>query len=285
MTGVAPAGRVAVVTGGASGLGRGIALGLARAGCRTIVLARGADRVAAAAGEIAAEAGGGSVEGVAIGDLAVRAEMHRVAALIARSYPDADILVNNAGGLFSPRQLTSDGLERTFALNVLAPFVLTRRVSDAMRARGGGRIVEISSAAHRGARVHFDDLQNGETYSAWRAYSRSKLELLLLTREFARRLDRSGVTVNAVHPGFVRTGFAQNNGRWSAFGMRLLSRLGGRSVRRGADTAIWAAVDPTLAHVSGRYFADRAERPGSEASRDPDSARRLFDVCAELAGE
>ncbi|HTW56423.1 MAG TPA: SDR family NAD(P)-dependent oxidoreductase, partial [Thermoplasmata archaeon] len=138
----------AIVTGGVSGLGRGIAVGLARAGWRTVVVGRDAERVRATVPEIATEAGGGRVEGIAVADLAVRAEMHGLAERIARDYPDVSVLVNNAGGLFSPRQTTADGLERTFALNVLAPFVLTQRVGEQMRSRGGGRIVEIASAAH-----------------------------------------------------------------------------------------------------------------------------------------
>ena len=273
----------AVVTGGLTGLGRGIAVGLARKGFRTVVVGRGQERVDAAVPGIAAEAGGARVEGLAVADLARRSEMHALAARVAREYPDISVLVNNAGGMFSPRQTTADGLERTFALNVLAPFVLTQRVGESMRARGGGRIVEIASAAHRGAHVPFDDLQSTAHYSGWRAYSRSKLELILLAREFARRFDGSGVTVNAVHPGFVRSHFGQNNGRLSALFVGFAARIGGRSIARGADTPVYVATDPGIAHVTGAYFADRAVHPGSAASRELNDARRLFEMCAELA--
>ena len=273
----------AIVTGGVSGLGRGIAVGLARAGWRTVVVGRDPERVRATVPEIAKEAGGGRVEGISVADLAVRAEMHGLAERIVRDYPDVSVLVNNAGGLFSPRQTTADGLERTFALNVLAPFVLTQRVGEQMRSRGGGRIVEIASAAHRGAHVPFDDLQNAAHYSGWRAYGRSKLELILLTREFGRRLAGTGVTVNAAHPGFVRSGFNQNNGRFAAAMTRFAARFFGRSIARGAETPVYLATDPAVAGITGAYFADCAVSPGSRASQDPDAARRLYEACAELA--
>lgn len=279
----APPSGVAVVTGGVSGLGRGIAAALARRGLPTVVVGRGAERVDAAVRAIASESGGGRVEGLPVTDLAARSEMRGLAETIVREHPDVSILVNNAGGMFSPRQTTHDGLERTFALNVLAPFVLTRAVGAQMRARAGGRIVEIASAAHRGARVPFDDLQSTRGYSGWRAYGRSKLELILLTREFGRRWSGSGVTVNAVHPGFVRSRFGQNNGRLSAGVIAFLARVGGRTIAAGADTPVYVATDPAIGAATGQYFANRATRAGSPASRDLDAAQRLYAACEQLA--
>lgn len=276
-------GRVAVVTGATSGIGREIALGLARRGATTVVVGRGADRVAAAAREIASVSGSDRVESIPVQDLAVRAEQMGVCDEILRRYDRLHLLVNNAGGLFARRELTTDGLERTFALNVLAPFVLTERLAMRLRASGAGRVVQIASAAHRGARIDLDDLQGARGYSGWRAYGRSKLALILLTREMARRLGREGPTVNAVHPGFVRSGFAQNNGGWIARSVRFAARIGGRTLEDGADTPLFVATDPSVATITGEYFSDRAVTPGSPESRDPEMARRLFEACDALA--
>jgi retinol dehydrogenase 14 len=277
------AGRVAIVTGGTSGLGREIAEQLARQGAQTVVVGRGAERAAAAAHEIGRAAASERVESVGVTDLAVRHEQVALAEELLRRYPKIHILVNNAGGMFARRETTADGLERTFALNVLAPFVLTRQLGDRLRESGSGRVVNIASAAHRGQRVDFDDLQGVRSFSGWRAYGRSKLELILLSREFGRRFGASGPTVNAVHPGFVRTRFAQNNGGWLAASVRFASWIAGRTVARGAETPVFVAADPSIAGVTGGYFADGAVRPGSRESQDPDVARRLFEVCAGLA--
>jgi len=276
-------GRVAVVTGATTGLGHEIALGLARRGATTVVVGRGSERSAAAAREIAATSGSTTVESVGVEDLALRREQRALCDELLRRYPRIDLLVNNAGGVFTRRELTADGLERTFALNVLAPFVLTARLADRLRESGPSRVVNISSGAHRGQRVDLADLQGERKFSGWSAYGRSKLELILLTREYARRFQGTGPTVNAVHPGFVRTGFARNNGGLTAAFVRLAAWIGGRSLVRGADTPLYVATDPSLANVTGEYFSDRAVRPGSPESRDPDIARRLFEACEALA--
>ena len=156
--------------------------------------------------------------------------------------------------------------------------------SSRLSASAPARVVNISSAAHRGARVDFTDLQSSRRFSGFSVYGASKLELLWLTREFARRLNGKGVTVNAVHPGFVRSGFALNNGGGTALGMRILGRLFGRSVVRGADTPIFVASAPELASVTGGYYADRKAHPGSNDSRDLTRARQFFEECARLSG-
>ena len=277
------AGTVAVVTGATSGLGVEIAFGLARSGATTVVVGRGEDRARDAARAIAARSGNPLVESVGVSDLALRAEQRRLAEVLASRYPAIGILVNNAGGIFTRRDVTSEGLERTFALNVLAPFVLTERLAAPLRGGRGGRVVNLSSGAHRGQRLVLDDLQMGRRYSGWTAYGRSKLALLLLTREFARRFGAAGPTVNAVHPGFVRTGFAQNNGGWTARFVRIAGRVGGRTPEHGAETPIYVATEPSLSGVTGQYFADRRIRPGSVASRDPATASGLFDAVSAIA--
>jgi len=276
-------GRVAVVTGATQGIGREVARGLVRLGATTVLVGRGADRTAAVARSISGNGSQPAAIPLPVADLAVRAEQYAVTSELTRRYPKIDILVNNAGGIFTRREVTADGLERTFALNVLAPFVLTTELTPALQASGAGRVVNVASAAHQGHHVELDDLQGARRYGGWRAYGRSKLELILLSREFARRLQGTGVTVNAVHPGFVRSGFAQNNPGAMRGLVRFTAWIGGRSPERGAQTPLFAATDPSLAHVTGEYLSNRRVRPGSAASRDPDTARRLYDACAALA--
>ncbi|MGA7650193.1 MAG: SDR family oxidoreductase [Thermoplasmata archaeon] len=277
-------GRVAVVTGGTSGIGKEVALGLARQGATTVVVGRGADRASGVAAELAGVSGNPQVEALRVDDLARMADTRELAAALLDRYPSIHILVNNAGAYFRRRDETPDGLERTFALNVLSPYMLTALLAPRLTASAPARVVNVSSAAHRGARVDFTDLQSSRRFSGFSVYGASKLELLWLTREFARRLNGKGVTVNAVHPGFVRSGFALNNGGGTAFGMRILGRLFGRSVVRGADTPIFVASAPELASVTGGYFADRKAHPGSNDSRDPSKARQLFEECVRISG-
>ncbi len=278
------AGRVAVVTGATSGIGREVALGLARQGATTIVAGRGADRAVRVAAALASASGNPRVESVRVDDLAVMADTRALAAALLDRYPAIHILVNNAGAYFRRREVTADGLERTFALNVLSPYLLTTLLAPRLIASAPARVVNVSSAAHRGARVDFTDLQSSRRFSGFSVYGASKLELLWLTREFARRLNGKGVTVNAVHPGFVRSGFGLNNGGGTAFGMRILGRLFGRSIVRGADTPIFVASAPELASVTGAYYSNRKPQPGSNDSRDPARARQIFEECARLSG-
>jgi len=276
-------GRVAVVTGATSGIGREIALGLARQGATTVVVGRGEGRAARAAAEIAQESGNRNVDSVRVDDLAVLAETRQLAGSLLAKCPAVHILVNNAGAYFHRRERTSDGLERTLALNVLAPYLLMTLLAPRLVESAPSRIVNVSSAAHGQGRLDFNDLQSTRRYAGFRAYGTSKLELLLLTREYARRLRPTGVTVNAVHPGFVRSGFALNNSGGVRIGMRIVS-IFGRSVRRGADTPIYVASAPELASVTGEYFSDRTRRPGSPESNDLESARRLVEECARMSG-
>jgi retinol dehydrogenase 14 len=278
------AGRVAVVTGATSGIGRVLAERLAATGATTVVVGRGADRARTAAVTIAAVTGNPHVESIAVSDLALKSETNRLADELLARFPAIHLLVNNAGIFLVRREETAEGLERTFALNVVSPFLLTQRLAERLRTSAPARVVMISSEAHRAHHVDFDDLQGERQYRGFRQYGRSKLELILLTREFARRWAGSGVVVNAVHPGFIRSGFGLNNGGGTAFGIRLAGLLFGRGLRHGVETPLYVATDPSLAGVSGGFFAGHREVAGSEASRDPAVAHRLFSAVAELAG-
>ena len=276
-------GKVAVVTGATSGIGREVAYRLALDGATTVVVGRGDARAEATARQLAAASGNPRVEWIGVSDLALLSEGRRVAHEVRERYPKVGVLVNNAGAYYGRRETTGDGLERTFALNVLAPFVLTTELERVLRAGAPSRVVQVASAAHRGYALDFSDLQSERAYRGFGAYGRSKLALLLLTRELARRWPANEVTVNAVHPGFVRSGFGRNNPGATALAIRVGSAIFGTSVRKGADTPVYVASDPSLAGISGAYFARRRTAPGSAASRDTGAAARLYQVCTELA--
>lgn len=272
------AGRVAIVTGATSGIGYEVARGLAALGATTVVVGRGVERAANVAKELRTVTQNPRVESLGVSDLGVRTEVRRVANELLARFPHIHILVNNAGALFWRRELTSEGLERTFALNVVAPFLLTSLVVSRMVESAPSRVVNVASEAHRGYSVNFDDLQGVRRYRGYAAYGKSKAELILLTREFARRVSGTGVTVNAVHPGFVRSGFGQNNGGGMALAIRVLARLFGRTPKKGAETILFVAADPSMANISGEYFSNRRTVRSSPEAGDMTSARRLFDV-------
>jgi len=277
------AGRVAVVTGGTSGIGREVAIGLASRGATTVIVGRGKDRVERVARQIAEATGNRSVESVAVTDLALRAETGATARTLLQRYARIHILVNNAGAYFARRETTSEGFERTFALNVLSPFLLTSLLAPRLVESAPARVVNVTSAAHRGNSVDFSDLQSLRHFRGFEAYGRSKLELLLLTREFARRLEGRGVSVNAVHPGFIASGFGLNNGGGIAIGLRVAMFLFARNVRRGAAAPLFAATDPAVEGLTGQYISGRRVATGSTASQDMAVARRLYDVCRDLS--
>jgi retinol dehydrogenase-14 len=245
---------------------------------------RGADRTAAVASELIAATGNARVEAVAVQDLALRAQMKQLASQLLTRYPEIHLLVNNAGAYFARREVTSEGIERTFALNVLAPFTLTTLLADRLRVNAPARVVEVSSSAHRGTTVNLADLQNTADYSGFDVYGQSKLELILLTREFARRLAGTGVTVNAVHPGFIRSGFGQNNPGGAGIGVRIAMAVFARSLRYGAGNVLYVATDPSISSISGEFFSRHRVERASAPSYDMEVARRLFDACRELAG-
>ena len=276
--------KVAVVTGGASGLGRQISLNLARLGFDLAVVGRNGHHLEEFRQLVDGETGRPTVRPILTSDLAVPAEARRVATLLAATCPAIDVLVNNAGGIFARREEVEGGIERTFGLNVLAPFALTYHLTPALLRAAPSRVVNIASAAHRGHSIALDDLFLRHGYGGYRAYGRSKLALILLTREFARKFAGTGVSVLAVHPGFVRTNFGRNNPGALGVGFRVAIALFAIGVAAGADTPTFAATDPSAGPLSGSYLVHRSPRPGSRISRDSVLAGRLFERCSELVG-
>jgi NAD(P)-dependent dehydrogenase (short-subunit alcohol dehydrogenase family) len=269
-------GRVCLITGATQGIGYETALGLARHGGRVVIVARDEARGQRAVAKIKAATGAPDVE-LLLADLSSQRSIRELADAYARRHDRLHVLVNNAGALFPRRQLTVDGIERTFALNHLGYFLLTELLLDLLRASAPARIINVASRAHEGARVDFNDLQSERHYGGLTAYRASKLENLWFTYELARRLEGSGVTVNAMHPGTVATRFGLDEPGWFREVKRLIQPLL-RSPREGAETAIWLATAPEVAHVTGRYFVDCRPTESSRSSHDRSAQARLWEL-------
>jgi NAD(P)-dependent dehydrogenase (short-subunit alcohol dehydrogenase family) len=274
------AGRTVLVTGGTSGIGKATALGLASMGAHLAITGRERVRGEDAAREIRA-AGGDQVD-VFVADLSSQSEVRRLADEVLQALPRIDVLVNNVGGYWNTRHVTADGLERTFALNHLAPFLLTDLLLNRLKENARARVVTVSSDAHAMGRIDFDDLQGERSYSGARAYNQSKLANVLFTYELARRLNDTPVTANAVHPGVVRTSFgAEDPGRIQQLLVPFI-RPFMKTPARGAATSIQVASAADLEQVTGRYFADSKPRRSSKRSYDEAAAARLWQMSAEL---
>ncbi len=276
------AGRTVLITGGTSGIGKATALGLAAMGARVAITGRDRGRLERAAGEVRA-AGDGQVD-TFVADLSSQAEVRRLASEVLRELPRIDVLVNNVGGYWNTRHVTADGLERTLAVNHLAPFLLTNLLLDRLEEAGPSRVVTVSSNAQRMGRIDFDDLNAERSYSGARAYNQSKLANVLFTYELARKVQGTSVTANAVHPGVVRTAFgAEDPGRAQRLLVPLL-RPFMRSPAQGAATSIRVASAPDLERVTGRFFVRSRPRSSSRRSYDEAVAARLWQVSADLTG-
>jgi NAD(P)-dependent dehydrogenase (short-subunit alcohol dehydrogenase family) len=275
-------GKVCVITGATSGIGLIAAERLAQQGARLVLIGRDPARGEAALARIRARAPGAQLA-IRYADLSRLAEMERVAAEIAAAEPRIDVLINNAGAMFSRRSVTEDGLERTFALNHMAYFVLSNRLRERLQAAAPARIVSVASAAHRGNTLDFADLQNARDYRGFTVYGRSKLANILFTRELARRLAGTGVTANCLHPGFVATRFGDNNGGLISLGIGVAKNLFAISPEKGAETIVYLASSPDVAGVTGGYFAKSRPAQPTAAAQDDAAARRLWEESAKLA--
>jgi retinol dehydrogenase-14 len=275
------AGRTVLITGGTGGIGRATARGLAAMGAQVAITGRDPARTEAAARDVRA-AGGPAVE-VFVADLSAQSEVRRLADEALGRLPRIHVLVNNVGGYWHTRHVTADGLEHTFALNHLAPYLLTTLLLERLRQSGPSRVVTISSNAQAMGRIDFDDLQGEQSYSGGNAYNQSKLANLLFAYELARRLGAgSTVTSNAVHPGMVSTSFGAED---PALVQRLLVpflRPLMKSPERGAATSIHVASSPQLDDRTGLFFANGKVKTSSKLSYDKAVAARLWQVSAAL---
>ncbi len=267
-----------LLTGATRGIGRAAAIDLAREGAEVALVGREAERVQDVARAVRAAAGGGQPVHEHVADLTLMSEVRALAEEVSERYERIDVLANNAGALFASRQVTSEGFERTFALNHLAPFLLTNLLRDRL---AGGRVVTTASDAHKSGRLDLDDLQSERSYSAMRVYGTSKLCNILFTRELAKRAPE--LHANCFHPGVVRTGFGKNeNGIW-----KVLTTLAGpffRSPQRGARSLIWLALSDEAASLSGEYVQDEKVLSPSAQARDDTLAAGLWERSAQLVG-
>jgi len=273
-------GKTVVITGATSGIGEVAAEALARQGARVVFVARDKDRARATLDRLI-RANPDAAHSWVEADLSTVAAMKAAAKAVARKLPRIDVLINNAGAIFERRGVTADGLEKTFAINHMAYFVITEGLRP--RLAPDARIVSTASNAHIYGALDFDDLQLTRRYSSIAAYGRSKLCNILWTRELARRLANTEVTANCVHPGAVRTGFGENNSGLlkNLFGLARPFML---TPGQGADTLVYLASSPDVAGQTGGYWTRRRLTQPSPAARDPAAALRLWEVSARLAG-
>ncbi|HWF26499.1 MAG TPA: SDR family oxidoreductase [Solirubrobacteraceae bacterium] len=268
---------VVLLTGATRGIGQAAAIELARRGAEVALVGRDPERVRQVAREAAA-AGGGAPIHEHVADLTLMSEVRALAEDARERYPHIDVLANNAGAVFSSRKETSEGLERTLALNHLAPFLLTSLLRDRL---AGARVVTTSSDAHQSGRLDLDDLQSRESYSPMRVYGTTKLCNILFTRELARRAPE--LHANCFHPGVVRTGFGKNeNGI-----IKVLTTVGGpffRSPERGARSLVWLALSEEAAGLTGEYVQDEKVLAPSAQAQDDVLAGLLWERSAELVG-
>ena len=277
------AGKVCVVTGGNSGIGLATVKGLAQRGARVALVARDAERGAAALAEAQAAAPEAQIDLVQ-GDLGTVASTRALAEALLAAYPELHVLVNNAGTWLGARATTEDGLEATFAINHLGPFLLTQLLLERLKASGPARIVNVSSHLHRKGRVNLEEIADPPTYHGMQAYSDSKLCNVLFTRELARRLDGTDVTTYSLHPGVVRTGIARRGNALANFAMATLGYLFLLSPAKGARTSLHCAVEADPGAPSGSYFRNRKPERPSKAAEDDALARGLWALSERLCG-
>ena len=273
-------GKICLVTGGTNGIGKATAQALAAMGATIVIVGRNAQKTSQVVEEIRVASGNKNV-GSLQADLSSQTEIRRLADAFKRKYSHLHVLLNNAGGFFMRRQLRGNGIEMTFALNHLASFLLTNLLLDTLKASAPARIINVSSNAHASGKIEFDNLQGERAYGP-RAYDNSKLANILFTMELARRLEGTGVTVNALHPGFVATGFAKNNGKVIAALVSLITPLVARSPAKGAETSIYLASSPRVEGITGKYFYDSRVILTAPQATDMVVARKLWDVSAEM---
>jgi len=275
-------GKTVIVTGATAGIGEACALEIARRGAKVIGISRSPEKCARVEAEIRKQAGQQDIHFYPA-DLSSMSEVRRIAGFLRQQLDRLDVLVNNAGGIFLKREETVDGYEKTFALNHLNYFLLTHELLDLLKDSAPSRVVNVSSSSNYKGKIHLDNLQLKRGYRGFRAYQQSKLANILFTKELARRLEGTGVTINALHPGLVRTNIARDNG----FLARLVQTAfvsKARTPEEGARTMVYLACSPEVEGITGKFFFDDAEVPPNVLANDSEIARRLWDESARMTG-
>lgn len=277
-------GKTVIVTGATNGIGLETAVALATMGARTIVVGRDPARTDASVAEVRRRSGAAAVEG-ALGDFASLDSVRALAADLLARCPRIDVLVNNAGAVFKSRTLSADGIEATFAVNHLAPFLLTNLLLDRLRQSAPARIVNVASRAHYRGTMPLDDLEFARGgYAILRAYQRSKLANVLFTAELARRLAGTGVTANSLHPGVVATNIWTGAPLFVRPFLALWAKVSMLTPAQGARTMIHLASSPEVEGMTGLYWDDCRPRTPGTLAQDAELAKRLWDLSAERTG-
>jgi NAD(P)-dependent dehydrogenase (short-subunit alcohol dehydrogenase family) len=270
-------GKIVMITGANSGIGKATALALARMGATIVMVCRNRERGEIAQIEIKESTENQNID-LLIADLSSQQDIWILVDNFKNKYQKLHVLTNNAGIVLRKRQISVDGIEVQFAVNFLAPFLLTNLLLDILKASTPARVINVSSAIHKRGHINFDDLQSEQKYSAFKAYGISKLALTMITYEFARRFKDTGITFNAVHPGFIST----NLGRDYNWFIRGMMKVMSKKPEKGAETSIYLASSPEVEGITGKYFASKQQKPSSDESYDETVASRLWDVSVEL---
>jgi NAD(P)-dependent dehydrogenase (short-subunit alcohol dehydrogenase family) len=266
-------GKIVLVTGSTDGIGKETARQLAQLGAAVVVHGRSVERCQAVRDELRAATGNRNIDCVAA-DLSSQRQVRQLAAEIVARYDQLHVLINNAGVILLQRQLSEDGIEMSFAVNHLAPFLLTHLLLDLLRKSAPARIVNVSSTVHYGAQIKFDNLQGERRYNGVEAYKVAKLGNVLFTVELAERLKGSGVTVNCLHPGVVATKLLDTGWGWS----------NGLSAAQGAALSVYLAASPAVEQVTGQYFESKSAGGASPQASDVKLRRKFWEVSAALTG-
>ncbi len=280
-------GKRILITGATNGIGKQAALELAMMGAEIVIVGRDELKTRKVSIDIKRASGNPKID-LLLADLSSMDDIRRIAAEFRDKYQRLDVLLNNAGAVFSQYQESADGYEMTFALNHLSYFLLTNLLLDIVKFtakdHGEARIINVSSSAHRNATMRLDNLRDPSGYSFMNSYGASKLMNVLFTYELARRLEDTAVTINAVHPGLVNTGFGHNTGRlWSSI-IKVLQKLFAISPKKGAETLVHLASSPAVAGVSGKYWNEKRQKRSSDISYDREQQKALWDYSAEVTG-
>jgi NAD(P)-dependent dehydrogenase (short-subunit alcohol dehydrogenase family) len=270
-------GKRILITGATNGIGLATVEALAAQGANLAIVGRNETRAKIAAAQVRLKAANGGTVETLTADLSSQRAVRRLASEVLDRYRKIDILINNAGAMHTTRQVTEDGIELTWAVNHLAPFLLTTLLMDRLKASAPSRIVTTASEAHQGANIPFDDINAERSYRGFPRYKESKLANILFTSELARRLERTGVTAYCFHPGLVASGFNRNNGLLMSLGMMVLRPVS-RSVEKGAETLIWLANAPEVELTNGGYYIDMEWLPPSPEGQSMEAARRLWEI-------
>jgi len=274
-------GKICLVTGATDGIGKVSARVLAELGAKVIIVGRNPEKSAIVLAELKSISGNENID-LLMADLAVMQEVRDLAEQVISRYDRIDVLLNNAGGYFTKHEITSDGLEMTFALNHMSYFLLTNKLMELLKYSAPARIVNVSSDAHYGVDIEFENLNGEQEYKAWKAYQKSKLANVLFTYELLKKVP-GNITVNCLHPGFVATNFGHNNGGFFGPVLKIAQRISAIDPEEGAKTSIFLCSAPEIKGASGKYFYKCQPKTSSQESRNMDTGKRLWQISSDIA--